>query len=152
MTLPSAAQAAKYAELAALYAEVDAEIAAAAPRCEMSGRCCNFKLMGHELWATALETAYARRAAAEQVPEAEAGLCPWHVEGLCTLRDGRPLGCRTYFCDSDFTEAGQVLHERMHRRLAQLHETHAVPYRYERFVDAVRVPGPLPSTVPGTVP
>ena len=57
------------AELAALYARVDVQIAAANPRCELSGRCCDFPRSSHRLFATDLETAYAA-ATAGSVPAA----------------------------------------------------------------------------------
>lgn len=31
-----------------------------------------------------------------------------------------------------------TVYERFHARLVALHEEHGVPYRYERFVEAVR--------------
>ena len=126
------------AALDALYAEVEAVVAQHRPRCEMSGRCCDFTTSDHELWSSTLETAFARDSAGEVVPAAPSGLCPWHVDGLCRLRDGRPLGCRLYFCDPTWTDVMATVYERFHARLVALHEEHGVPYRYERFVDAVR--------------
>lgn len=125
--------------LAALYARLDAEVTAAAPRCQMSGRCCDFPTSGHRLMASTLETAYARDRAGGAVPDAPSGLCPWHVEGTCRLRDGRPLGCRVYFCDPAWAERMPRVYETYHRAVRALHERHGVPYRYETFVDAVRV-------------
>jgi Fe-S-cluster containining protein len=151
VALPAAARAA----LAEVYARADAAIEAASPRCEMSGRCCRFDEFGHELWSTALETEYARQAGAAQpgpqLPElaekAPPGRCPWHVGGLCTLRDGRPLGCRTFFCDPDWDEEGKALHERLHREIVALHETHGLDYRYGRFVEGLSDP-PAPEPPP----
>lgn len=129
-------------DLVALYAEVDEVVARHRPVCDVSGRCCRFDEVDHELWATELEIAHAVSVAGG-VPEASAGLCPWHVEGLCTLRDGRPLGCRTYFCDPAWAQTGPEVHELFHRRLGALHEKHGAVYGYRRFVDAVRdVPPP----------
>ncbi|MCB9899419.1 MAG: hypothetical protein H6825_15540 [Planctomycetes bacterium] len=124
--------------LSELYAEVEAEVARHRPRCEMSGRCCDFEAHGHELWSSALETAYARDAAGGVVPEAPSSRCPWHVDGLCRLRDGRPLGCRLYFCDPAWTDTMPAIYERFHARLVALHAEHGVPYGYERFVESVR--------------
>jgi len=129
-------------DLLAAYAEVEALIAERAPRCEMSGRCCRFDEAAHQLWCTELELRHALDAAGGEVPAAPEGLCPWHIDGLCSLREGRPLGCRTYFCDPSWTEAGEQLHERLHGVITALHETHNVPYAYVRFVDAVQRPAP----------
>jgi len=125
------------AALAAIYAEVALVIDEHEPRCEVSGRCCRFDEVDHELWSTALEIAYAREVSGD-VPEAKPGLCPWHVEGLCTLRDGRPLGCRTFFCDPRWKDLGPEVHELFHQRIGRLHEAHGVTYDYGRFVDRVR--------------
>lgn len=144
------------AELTALYARVDAVLADARPRCEMSGRCCDFPNTDHELWSSALELAYARRHApgaapaeasggatdlspvSSAVPPAPSGQCPWYVEGTCRNREGRPLGCRLYFCDPAWAPAMPQVYERFHEELKALHEAAGVPYGYHRFVDAVR--------------
>ena len=128
------------ADLQRLMARVDAAVSAHAPRCELSGRCCDFPASGHELWATALETAYAVARAGGAVPAAASGRCPWHVDGLCTHREGRPLGCRLYFCDPAWAATMPALYERFHAELAALHERHGVTYAYRRFVDALPRP------------
>ena len=122
-----------------LYVRLDADVAAAAPRCEMSGRCCDFPTSGQRLMASTLETAYARERAGGSVPDAPSGLCPWHVEGTCRLRDGRPLGCRVYFCDPGYSDLMPRLYETYHRAVRALHERYGVAYRYETFVEAVRI-------------
>jgi Fe-S-cluster containining protein len=126
------------AELAALYARVDAEIAARNPRCELSGRCCDFPRSGHRLYATVPEAAFSLDAAGGSAPEAPSGLCPWWVDGRCANRAGRPLGCRIYFCDPGWTDAMPDVYERYHAELRALHERHGLPYRYAAFVEAVR--------------
>jgi hypothetical protein len=124
--------------LAGLYARVDAEIAARNPRCELSGRCCDFPRSGQRLYASALESAFAVDTAGGAAPDAPSGLCPWHVEGRCTHRQGRPLGCRVYFCDPGFAAEMPDVYERYHAELRALHEEHGVPYTYAPFVEAVR--------------
>ena len=124
-----------FAELEALYAELEHEIASHAPRCEMSGLCCRFEQAGHELYATALEVDYAvARHPSAPAPEA-AGRCPHHVGGLCKAREGRPLGCRTYFCD-----------ERTEETLRDLHETTLARLRgIERRAGYAAAYGPFPA-------
>ncbi len=118
------------------YERVDAHVASHSPRCEMSGRCCDFPRSEHELFCSDMETDYAVAAAGGAVPEAASGQCPWYVDGLCKLRDGRPLGCRLYFCDPDWDEAMTDAYERFHGELRALHERWGVPYSYRRFVEA----------------
>lgn len=55
------------AELEAIYARVGQEIAERGPACWASGRCCNFRKAGHDLFVTLLEAAYCvQRAHREQ--------------------------------------------------------------------------------------
>ena len=44
-----------HSRVLALYAEADAAVAAAGPRCDASGRCCRFKEYGHTLFISNLE-------------------------------------------------------------------------------------------------
>ncbi len=132
-------------ELERLYARVDEALDAARPKCEMSGLCCDFPRSGHELFATDLESSYALEKAGGVVPEAPSGLCPWHVDGTCRLRDGRPLGCRLYFCDPAWAAEMPAAYERFHQEMKALHEVSGVPYRYRRFVEAARDERLLPA-------
>lgn len=127
------AQERAFAELEVLYAELDAEVSAHSPRCELSGRCCRFEEAGHVLYATALETDYAVRQHPEaHAPEAE-GRCPYHVRGLCTAREGRPLGCRTYFCDPLTENVLLEVHERYLTRVRAIEREHGYPAAYAPF-------------------
>ena len=128
------------AELVALYADLDAELSRHRPRCELSGRCCDFPTSGQRLYASDLESAHALRAAGGAVPPAPSSLCPWWVDGTCRLRAGRPLGCRVYFCDPAFQDVMPAIYERFHARIVTLHERHGVSYAYRPFIEAVRDP------------
>ncbi len=126
-------RAAAFARLEALYREVDAFVARASPVCILRGVCCRFEQAGHELFATGLEADHAAaRHPTAQGPEAP-GRCPYHVGGRCTAREGRPLGCRTYFCDR---RTGSVLaeaHEHFLRALRRIALDVGYPVSYGRF-------------------
>ncbi len=125
---------AAFARLEALYAEVDAFVAQARPVCIVRGVCCRFEEAGHELFATALEADYARDRHPGPLPEPEApGRCPYHVEGRCTARAGRPLGCRTYFCDRRTESVLAEAHEHFLGRLRVLEAETGYPSAYGRF-------------------
>ncbi len=126
------------AALDELYERVDELLAERKPRCEMSGRCCNFAAEDHQLWASDLEVAHALAGVDGVVPEAPGGSCPWWRSGLCTLREGRPLGCRLYFCDPSWADEMGGVYELFHQQLRDLHAAHELPYSYRLFVDAVR--------------
>jgi hypothetical protein len=138
---PRSGQEAALLELEALYQELERELERHAPRCELSGRCCDFARFGHELFATDLEVAYLRRTGAEARNAAEE-LCPFWVERRCTARAGRPLGCRVFFCDERYQQVMHEVGERYHARVREIIERYDLSYRYGRFVRLAReVPG-----------
>jgi Fe-S-cluster containining protein len=132
--LPSAeVQAQAFAQLEQLYLDLDKEIAEHTPRCEMSGLCCRFEEADHVLYATALETDYATaKHPTAPAPEAP-GRCPHHVNGMCTAREGRPLGCRTYYCDPLTEDVLLDVHEKYLRRLRGIERSLDYPAAYSPF-------------------
>ena len=67
----------------------------------------------------------------------EAG-CPFQINGLCTARERRPLGCRVYYCDPKYSGTGEALSEAFISRLKQLHEETGTPWEYRplhRFLE-----------------
>lgn len=116
------------AALRALYARVDAEVAARASfRCALSGRCCDFRAAGHELFVTTLEFREMEARGGRPEP-GDGSRCPWLRNGLCANREGRALACRTYHC-SDEAGAAEVT-ERWHAALRKLHDETGTPYAY----------------------
>jgi Fe-S-cluster containining protein len=105
--------------------------------CRQSGRCCRFRESGHRLYLTRLELA--EMVAHGGRPSGGAGVCPWLEDGLCGIREGRALACRTYFC-SDEAAAAEVT-ERWHAEIRRLHERLGVPYVY-RSLEAHLNPEP----------
>lgn len=127
--------------LAILYSELDHEIRAHTPRCEMSGLCCRFEEADHVLYATALETDYAV-AQHPKAPAPEApGRCPYHVKGICTAREGRPIGCRTYFCDPLTEDVLLEVHEEYLGKLRVLERLLGYPAAYAPFPALLKARG-----------
>jgi Fe-S-cluster containining protein len=126
------------AGLLQIYEELGREIAAAAPVCDLSGRCCRFQEYGHRL--------YISRAEAELLLENglpagaiidEAG-CPFQVGQLCTARERRPLGCRVYFCDPHYAGVGELLSEKYVSRLKGLHAATGTEWLYAELHEFLR--------------
>ncbi|HKI30792.1 MAG TPA: hypothetical protein VKA46_02790 [Gemmataceae bacterium] len=113
-----------------LYAEVDAAVAAAGPVCVASGRCCRFKEYGHTLFLSNLEADVLLAAAPPYEVPVSAEFCPFQKGNLCTAREPRPLGCRVYYCDPTYQDAGSRISEEYLGRLKRLADEHAVEYRY----------------------
>lgn len=154
--------------VAAILAEADADIAARRPVCVASGRCCRFEEYGHRLYVTAAEMVFfseiengklemkkgegmekgelrmekdgeGRRVSLRQFFGAESPRgCPFQVEGLCTAREARPLGCRLYFCDENAQSWQNEVYEKYHAKLRAVHERFGLPYRYLEWRAALR--------------
>ena len=122
-----------FAALEALYAEVDAFVERSRAVCIGRGVCCRFEDAGHELYATALEADYAAQRHPEAPPPEAPGRCPYHVQGRCTAREGRPLGCRTYFCDANTTSVLAQAHEHFLAKLRAIERDLGYPAAYGRF-------------------
>jgi Fe-S-cluster containining protein len=135
------ARAEAFRRLAALYAELDELLAAVRPVCIARGVCCRFEDAGHELYASALEADYAVHHHPTAPPPEAAGRCPYHVAGRCTARAGRPLGCRTYFCDKPFEDALQATHERLLAEVRRIEAETGYLRVYARFPALVAARG-----------
>jgi Fe-S-cluster containining protein len=127
--------------LRVLYDELDSAIAELQPLCVRSGLCCRFEEVGHELYATNLEADYA----AERRPQAPApeapGRCPYHVKGVCQAREGRPIGCRTYFCDPRTEQRLAEVHEQFLARARRIERENDYPAGYARFPAMLAIRG-----------
>lgn len=133
--------------VAALLREADADIAARRPVCRSSGRCCKFEQYGHSLFVTQAELIHFDHTIKSNLQRSTFTLqhsvslpqffaqpkqegCPYQIDGLCTARDARPLGCRIYFCDENAQHWQNSVYEKYHTRLAALHAAFGIPYQY----------------------
>lgn len=121
-------------ELPALYEELAREIAAAAPVCELSGRCCRFREYGHTLFVSRAEAELLLENGLPAGAVIDDASCPFQIGGLCTARERRPLGCRIYYCDPRYTNTGTELSEKYISRLKRLHETAGRDWEYRPLV------------------
>jgi hypothetical protein len=125
-----------------IYAEADAEVAAAGPRCEASGRCCRFAEYGHVLFISSLEADVLLAEAPPYARPASPDTCPFQVDKLCTARGPRPLGCRVYFCDPAYQETGNRITETYLRKLKQLADELGAEWRYAPLHHFLNEAGP----------
>lgn len=136
------------AEMAALYHEVDGAIAARNPVCTNRGACCKFGEYGHKLYVTDVELAFfVHGQSSNWKPVGSPHACPYQVEGVCTAREHRPLGCRIFFCDPAAQGWQGPQYERFLDRLKRLGEKHGVAYQYRDWLSALaEVPLPKGAT------
>ncbi len=124
--------------LLAIYDDLAADISRAAPVCELSGRCCRFKEYGHTLFLSRPEAELLlEQGLPENAVVHEAG-CPFQIDGLCTARERRPLGCRVYYCDPNYAEVGERLSERYITRLKRLHDQSSTGWDYRPLYHFLR--------------
>jgi Fe-S-cluster containining protein len=113
-----------------IYAAADAAVAAAGPRCDASGQCCRFKEYGHTLFVSQIEADYLLAHAPPFAGPVSDAACPFQVENLCTAREPRPLGCRVYFCDPTYQEAGPQISEKYLGEIKRLADEFDLDWRY----------------------
>lgn len=133
------------ASLREAHESIAGDVRASSPVCTASGRCCDFRRTGHDLFVTGLEVAWtldripAERAVdAAGIAAAEArGDCPFLVAdgsiGRCGVHPARPMGCRVYFCDPTRDRFVQDLAERGASLVRAMHDRFGVPYVYAEW-------------------
>ncbi len=134
------------ADVRALYDDVDRQIAAHQPRCTNRGLCCNFHAYGHRLYVSTAELSHfaAGRAGALLPVDPATGSCPYQIDGICTARAERPLGCRIFFCESESDGWPNEIYETALTRLQAIAAAHGVEYRYVEWLSALATLAPPP--------
>jgi len=116
-----------FRELEKLYQEIEEQ--ARHGDCRMCGACCHFRTFGHRLYATRLEALYLLWRCG--LPQAAFGedCCGYQRDTLCLARQGRVLGCRTFFCTG---AAGrqQREHEEALARIRRIVESEGIEWDY----------------------
>jgi hypothetical protein len=126
--------------LRTLYADLDSAVSRLSPVCQLSGRCCRFQEYGHTLFLSAPEAAYLlAESPRPSRPLDDGASCPWQDSlGRCTAREGRPLGCRVYYCDPAYAPHASGLSEEFLGRLKRLVEELELPWNYAPLHDHLR--------------
>ena len=116
--------------LLAIYDEAATEVSRAAPVCELSGRCCRFREYGHTLFISRPEAELLLEQGLPSDAPIDDGSCPYQIQGLCTARERRPLGCRLYYCDPKYEGVGEQISEQLISRLKTVHNQTETPWEY----------------------
>jgi len=104
--------------------------AAPAGRCDACGRCCDFEAFDHKLFVTSPEMLFfAAMQPGQNLKQANAGRCPWLIDGKCSVYDYRFAGCRIFCCkgDADFQSR---LSEAAAKKFKTVCDEFEIPYRY----------------------
>src|SRR3954471_1092010 len=87
------------------------------PVCNTSGRCCRFEEFGHRLFVTTMELATFASESPLTRSHLNPGGCPFQLDGLCSVHQIRPFGCRIFFCDETAQDWQKQQYERFHVEL-----------------------------------
>lgn len=118
------------AGLLQIYDGLAQDIAARAPVCDLSGRCCRFKEYGHRLYLSRTEAEFMLENGLPPNAVVDEAGCPFQQGLLCTAREHRPFGCRVYFCDPKYAGQAEVLSEKYLDQLKSLHRETNTPWEY----------------------
>ncbi len=119
------------------YEAADKGIAARGALCTNRGDCCRFGEFGHRLYVTTLEVVYFMAMHPSSLP-VTVDACPHAIDGTCHAREGRPLGCRVFYCDPKAQDWQGPLTEEMLAQLREMHVCLKVPYVYQDWLAILR--------------
>ena len=129
--------------MAEFYAAVDEAVIAHGPVCRNRGDCCKFDQFGHKLYVTAVELAYFVRGNQSQWHKPNDNhVCPFQIEGRCTAREYRPLGCRIFFCDPDARDWQGPDYEHRLSEIRRIGSEFGIAYRYVEWLSALEAVSP----------
>lgn len=115
------------AALESLYGDLDRELPPAAG-CKACGKCCHFKTYGHRLYASYLEYLFLVWHSGRPEGAFDEDRCGYQRGAICTAREGRTLGCRTFFCSEALQSAG--VHERALGEIRRITAQFGLPWMY----------------------
>ena len=128
-----------------IYRDVGESLAALGYRCAACGQCCDFDANDYELYASGLEAELVLGKTGRR-PELVGGRCCFQDAcGRCAIHEWRPLGCRTFFCQSASRGATasraaaadgsgfQALHEDALARIRMMAEQSGEQWEYGPF-------------------
>ena len=127
-------------EVAEIYNWLDSQISSKlSGECEACGKCCDFKAFDHRLFVTLPELLYlAEKLNVEKLKSMSADICPYNVEGKCTVYAYRFSGCRIFNCKADVNIQSD-LSEAVLKKLKGISEKFKIPYRYADLATALNV-------------
>ncbi len=116
-------------EVSVVYRWVDEQVALLDNSCRACGECCDFETFGHRLYVTTPELMHFQHAVGPQIKAMPAGICPYRIDGKCTVYAYRFSGCRIFSCEGN-TEKQNALCEQALRKFKALCDEHQLPYYY----------------------
>lgn len=116
-------------EVDAIYQWLETELAALGQSCDACGKCCDFESFGHKLYVTTPELIYFRHFIGPDIKPMTTGVCPYRVDGKCTVYPYRFAGCRIFTCKGDAEKENRTCGESV-RKFKALCNENGIAYHY----------------------
>ena len=116
-------------EVEAVYRWLDEQLAKMDSSCRACGNCCDFESFGHKLYVTTPELIHFQHHLGSDIKEMSTGVCPYRIDGKCTVYPYRFSGCRIFSCKGD-AEKENALYEQAISKFKSLCERINIPYHY----------------------
>ena len=113
----------------AIYRWLEEQLAKLGQSCNACGDCCDFESFGHKLYVTTPELIYFQHHLGLDIKEMSTGVCPYRMDGKCTVYPYRFSGCRIFSCKGD-TEKENALCEQAISKFKTVCDKHRIPYDY----------------------
>lgn len=104
--------------------------------CSACGQCCDFEAFGHRLYLTTPELAYFAHHVGRPLKPMTGGVCPYRVDGKCSVYPYRFAGCRIFQCKGDANRQSELTEATL-TEFKRLCEQYAVEYRYRDLKKAL---------------
>jgi len=106
-------------------------------RCNICGKCCNFDSYDHHLFVTQPEVMYlTAKLGSENIKPMTAGICPYNIDGKCTVYEYRFASCRIFCCNGD-ADFQSRLSESAMEKLKSICVEFQIPYHYSDLATAL---------------
>jgi len=117
------------AEVDAIYRWVDEQVTGLNQPCDACGECCDFERFGHRLFVTMPELIHFQHAVGPEIKVMSSGVCPYRIDGKCTVYPYRFSGCRIFACKGN-AEKQNALCEQAIGKFKALCNPYQIPYHY----------------------
>ena len=116
-------------EVDAIYQWLDEQLSEMESSCRACGNCCDFESFGHKLYVTTPELLYFQHRLGSEIKQMTAGICPYRIDGKCTVYPHRFSGCRIFTCKGNAEKENEIC-EKAIKKFKFLCEQHDIPYHY----------------------
>ena len=123
--------------VAEIYTWLDSQIKNLKGDCSACGTCCDFAAYDHKLFVTTPELIYLKENLDEEtIKKMPTDVCPYNIDGNCSIHPNRFAGCRIFYCKADPDLQSQLCEQTL-TKLKSLCDEFEIPYRYTDLATAL---------------